>query len=113
MVNVNTRYHQRSKKIALPALIHAKMRLEHLWRMHFLVSQLRFAPNFRLQLELDELLHISSLDEHCRSLLVNGHAQLVLLREEQRVLLRGKFESEIFKQRTKLCRLLFRQSVSI
>ena len=89
------------------------MLLEHLWRMHLFVSQLGFPENFRLQLELHELLHPPALHQHFGSLLVNRHAQFVFLREENCPLLRRKFEPEFFEQRTKFCRLLFRKGVSV
>ena len=81
--------------------------------MHLLVAQLRLAENFRLQFELDELFHAATLHEHLWSLLINRHAQLVLLREENRPLLRRKREPELFKQRAKLCCLLFGQRMSV
>src|SRR5207247_2140136 len=112
-VHIRPGDHQWSEEVALPAFIHTDMGLEHLWRMHFLISQLRFAQNFRLQLELHELLDTAALHEDLWPLLVNRHAQFVFLRKEQRVLLRRKFESELFKQRAKLCCLLFRERVSV
>jgi len=89
------------------------MRLEHFRRMHFLIAQPRFAQNFWLQLELDELFHSSALHKHFWTLLVNRHAELVFLREENRPLLRGKFEPELVQQCTKFYRLFFRQCVSV
>ena len=96
-IDIRSGNHQRPEEIALPALIYTEMGLEHFWGMHFLVAELRFAKNFRLQLELHELLHVTALHEHLRSLLVNCHAQLVFLRKEKCVFLRRKFKTKLFK----------------
>ena len=42
---------QRPEEIAFAAFIDAEVRLEHFRRMHFFVTKLRFAENFRLELE--------------------------------------------------------------
>src|SRR5438552_10423051 len=81
--------------------------------MHFLVAQLRLAENFRLQFELNELFHAATLHEHLRSLLVNPHAELVFLREENCPFLRRELESELFEQRPKLCHLLVRERMGV
>src|SRR6266481_9143319 len=112
-VDVRSGNHQRPEEIALPALIDTEMRLEHFWGMYFLVAELRFAKNFRLQLELHELLHVTALHEYLRSLLINRHAQLVFLRKEKCVFLRRKFKTKLFKQRTKLRSLFLRQRVGV
>src|ERR1700675_4964804 len=68
-IDIHARNHQRSKKIALSAFIHAEMRLEHLRRMYFLVTQFRFTENFRLELELHKLLHAFALHQNLWPLL--------------------------------------------
>jgi hypothetical protein len=98
MVDINSRNHQWAKKIALSALIHAEVRLEHFRGVHFFVAQLGFTEDLRLQLELDELLHAFALHEHLRSFLINRDAEPVLLREKKRVLLWREFEPEFFEQ---------------
>src|SRR5438309_971962 len=55
-IGENTGDHERPEKIAFPALIDSKMRLEHLGRMQLLVAEPRDAENLRLQLEGDEIL---------------------------------------------------------
>ena len=81
--------------------------------MHFFVTQLRFAKNFRLQLELHEFLHAFSLHEHLWSFLVNRHTQFVLLREENRPFLRRELEAEFFKQSPQLYDLFLRERMSV
>src|SRR4029453_2221811 len=105
MVDINACNHQRSKKIALSALIHAEVRLEHFRRVHFFIAQLCFAENLRLQLKLHELLHAPALHEHLRSFLINRDAEPVLLCKKKRVFLWRKFEPELFEQYAKLRRL--------
>jgi hypothetical protein len=61
------------------------MRLEHFRGMHFFVTELCFAQNFWLQLELDEFFHAFALNENFWSFFVNGDRQLVFLGEENRV----------------------------
>ena len=92
VVSVNPGYHQRPKEITFPALVHAEMRLEHFGRVHFFIPKLGFAQNFRLEFELHELLDAAALHQHFWSLLINRHAQLVLLRKKNRPLLRSEFE---------------------
>ena len=112
-IDIDSGGYQRPEKIAFPALIHAEMRPEHFRRMHFFVAQFRLTQNLRFQLELDELFHAAALHEHFGPLLINGHAQLAFLREENRPLLWRKLEPELFQQRAKLCCLFFRQCVSV
>ena len=97
-IHVDARDDERSEEIALAAFVDAEMRLEHFRRMHFLVAELRLAQNLRFELELHELLDPLALQQHLRSLLVNGDAQLVLLREEKRVRPRREFERQFLEQ---------------
>ena len=73
--------------------------------MHFLVAEFGFAENFRFQLKLHELFHSLALHENFWALLVNRDAQLIFLREKNRVLLRRKFETQLIEQCAKLHRL--------
>ena len=84
-IDINAGDHERAEEIAFAAFIHAEVRLEHLRRMHFLVAELRLAQDLRFELKLHELLDPLPLQQHLRPLLVNGDAELVLLREEKRV----------------------------
>src|ERR1700751_3100004 len=63
-VDKNARNHERPEEVALAAFIDTKVRLEHLRRMNFFVTEFRFAQNLRLQLELDELFHLPTLHEN-------------------------------------------------
>src|SRR5882724_4992875 len=81
--------------------------------MHFFVAKLRFAENFRLQLELHEFLQAFSLHEHLWSLLVNRHTQFALLPEENRPLPRRKLEAEFVEQSPQLCDLFLRERVRV
>src|ERR1700730_6216294 len=94
-LNIYPRRHERSEKITFPAFINPEMRLKHSRRMHFFVTEFRFAQDFRFQLELDEFLHALALHEHFRSFLVNCDAQFVFLRKEERVRLQRKFKTEL------------------
>jgi hypothetical protein len=80
-----TRGPKKSEKVALPALVHAKVRREHLRGMDLLVTEPRLAQNVRFELELNKLLHPFSLEEDFRALFVNGDAELVFLGKEQGV----------------------------
>src|SRR6266446_5613821 len=82
------------------------MRLEHLRRIHFFVTQFGFTKNFRLELELHKFLYAFALHQNLRPLLVNRDAQLVLLCEEKRVLLWRELKTEFIEQRAKFRRLL-------
>ena len=97
-IGVDTGNDEWSKKIALAAFIHAKVRLEHLRRMHFFVTKSCFAQNFWLELELHELLYALALHEDLWPLLVNGYAQSVLLRKKNRVRFRRKSETKLVEQ---------------
>ena len=89
------------------------MRLEHFRRMHFLITELRFAQESSAPAQTDELLHALSLQEHLWPFLVNRHAQFVLLREKNRPLLRRKLETELFKQCPQVYDLFLRQRMSV
>ena len=102
VIHVNSGNDERTEEIAFPAFIDAEMRLEHFWRMDLLVAELRLFQDFRLELELDELLNPPSLKQKLGTLLVNRDAQLVFLREEKRVRLRREDEAEIVQQGTQL-----------
>jgi len=108
-IDVNPRYYQRPEEIALPALVHTEMRLEHFGRVHFFVAQFRFAQNFRLQFELHELLDAPALHQHLWSFLVDRHAQLVLLRKKNGPILRRELEPGLLEQTAKLPHLLRRK----
>ena len=73
--------------------------------MHFFVAEFCFAQNLRLELELHEFLDAFSLQQDFRALLVNGHAQFVFLREENRVRLRRKLKTKLIEQRAQFRRL--------
>ena len=90
--------HQRPEEIALSAFVDAKMRLEHFRRMHFLITEPRFAENLRLQFETNEILDPLALQEHLGPLLVNRDAQFILLREKKRVGFRRKIETGVIEQ---------------
>src|SRR5204863_9613724 len=76
-IDINARDDQRPEEIALPAFVDPEMRFEHFRRMHFLVTELRLLENFRLQLELDELLDSLPLQQYFRPLLINRDAELI------------------------------------
>src|SRR5689334_2242199 len=81
--------------------------------MHFFVSELCFAENFRFELELDKLLDPFSLDQYLGSFFVNGHAEFVFLAEENRVILGTEFESQLIEQTAQLRDLCRGESVSV
>ena len=89
------------------------MRLENFRRMNFLITQLRFAQNLRLQFKLHELFDAPALHQHLRSLLVNRHAQLFLLRKKNRPLFRRKVEPQLMEQSAKLSHLLVGKRVRV
>src|SRR5439155_46835 len=96
-IDKDTRDHQRSEKIALPAFVHAKMRLKHFRRMHLFVAEPSFTENLRFENELCEILHPAPLHQNLWTFLINGHAQLFLLRKKNRVRLRRKGESAVLR----------------
>ena len=112
-IDIDARNDKWPKEIAFSAFIDTEMRLEHFWRMNLLVAEFRLLENFRLQLELDELLNPLALQQNLRALLVDSDAKFVLLREKERVRLWRKVEAKILKQRTKLSRLIGRKRVSV
>ena len=69
--------------------------------MHLLVAESRLAQNFRFELELNELLDPFALHQDFRPLLVNCDAELVLLREKNRVRLRRESETESLRNRAR------------
>ena len=81
--------------------------------MHFLVTEFGFAKNFRLQLELHELLHAPALHQDLRPFLIDRDAQFILLRKENCVRLGGKFVAELFEQLAQLSHLLVCKRVSV
>ncbi len=81
--------------------------------MNFLVAKFRLFENFRLQLELDELLNPFALQQNLRTLFVDGDAEFVFLREEERVRLWREVETEFLEQGAKLRRLIRRERVSV
>src|SRR4029077_1721334 len=92
-IDKDTRDHQRSEKIALPTFVHSKMRLKHFRRMPLFVAEPSFTENLRFEKELYEILHSAPLHQNLWTFLINGHAQLFLLREKNRVRLRREGES--------------------
>ena len=82
------------------------MRLEHFRGVHLFVAQHCFAKDLRLQLKLDKLLHAPALHEDLGPFLVNRDAQLVLLCEKNRPLLRHELESKLREQRAQLAHLI-------
>src|SRR6059036_1724860 len=105
--------HEGPEEITLAAFVHAEMRLEHFWRVHFFVAKLRFTQNFWFQLELHKFFHALALNEHLWPFLVNRHAQFIFLTKEKRVLLRGKFETQFVQERTKFACLIFCQEMGV
>ncbi len=81
--------------------------------MNLFIAELCLPENFRLQLELDELLDSLALQQNLRPLLVDGDAEFVFLREKERVRLRREVETEFLQQAAKLCGLIRRKRVSV
>src|SRR6266478_2995994 len=104
-IDKDTRDHQRSEKITLPAFVHAKMRLKHFRRMHLFVAEPSFTENLRFENELYETLHPAPLHQNLWTFLIDGHAQLFLLRKKNRVRLRREGESAFMQKRAQLLRL--------
>ena len=105
--------HERPEEIALAAFVDAEMRLEHFRRMHFLITEPRFAENLRLQFETDEILDALALQEHLGSFFVNRDAQFILLGEKERVGLRRKIETGFLEQAPQRLDLLPRQQCGV
>ena len=76
------------------------MRFEHLWRVHFLITELGLAQNFRLQLKLHKFFNAFTLNQHLWSFFVNRDTEFVFLSKEQRVVLRREFKPELIQERT-------------
>src|SRR5438270_8997144 len=108
IIDEDTLDHQRSKKITLPAFVHAKMRLKHFRRMHLFVAEPSFTEKLRFENEPYEILHPAPLHQNLWTFLINGHAQLFLLRKKNRVRLRRKGESAFTQKPAQLLRLLAR-----
>src|ERR1700720_3977213 len=89
------------------------MRLEHLRRMHFFVTQFGFTKNFRLELELNKFQHTLALHQNLRPLLISRDTQLVLLCEEKRVLFWRELKTEFLEKRVKFRCLLRRQGMCV
>ena len=112
-IDIDSGNHERSEEIALPAFIYAEVRLEHFRRVHFFITQLRFAKDFRLKLKLHELFDTLALDKHLWPFFVNRHTETVFPRKKKRVLFRTELESRFREQRAKRRRLVSRQSVRV
>src|SRR6476619_2908893 len=97
-IGKHSRNHERSEEIALSAFVDTEMRLEHFRRMHFLIAKPRFAENFGLERELHEILDPTSLQQNLWPFLVNGHTQVLLLREKDRVRFGRKREPTFLQQ---------------
>src|SRR3954453_4462637 len=94
-INENTGDHQRSEKITFSAFIDAEMRLEHLREVDFIVAQPGFAEDFRFEHKLHEVLDSAALQQNLRTFRIDGYAQLLFLRKENRVWLRRKGEATL------------------
>src|SRR4029077_13961042 len=81
------------------------MRLKHFRRMHLFVAEPSFAENLRFKNELYEILHPTPLNQNLWTFLINGHAQLFLLRKKNRVRLPRKGESAFPQKPAQLLRL--------
>src|SRR3954447_3908455 len=112
-IDIHAGDHEWPKKIAFAAFIDAEVRLEHFRRVHLLIAELRFAQNFWLELELYELLDAFSLEQKLRPFLVDGRAELVLLREKERVGFRRECEAGLLEQGAQLFRLFVRERLRI
>jgi hypothetical protein len=84
------------------------MRLKHFRRMHLFVAEPSFAENLRFENELYEILHPAPLHQNLWTFLINGYAQLFLLRKKNRVRLRRKGESTFPQKPAQFLRLLAR-----
>ena len=92
LIDKYSRNHQRPEKITLPAFIDTEVRLEHFRQMHLLIAKPRFPENFGLEGEFHEILDPTPLHRNLWPFSVNGHTQLLLLREKDRVRLGRKRE---------------------